>query len=547
MLIFPYISMQYSGFKMWFNDFVRTLSLSVKITAAAIGFGTLVFFFQILQHKRRRNSTRLPPGPCPWPIIGNLHQLSLPAHRALKNLAEKYGPVMFLRFGSIPTVVVSSSEMAKHFLRTHDLVFANRPPTTTAKYLSYDFKGLIATPYGDYWKYVRKICVTELLTPRRIEFFKDVREEEVSAMIHSIWGESESGTIAVNVSNAFFTLTTNIIWRMLVRKKFCNNDLGSSGERFRDLVLEGSAAAGSFNIGNFVPSLDWLDLQGNNRRIKKANKIFDAFVEKVIDDHMDHGVDSTSNGQTKAKAEYDKVFVDVLLQIQSDKTDGKITRETIKAIMFDMFAAGMETTAITLEWAMSELLRHPHAMKRLQEEIECTVGKHAKVKESEVASMKYLHSVVRETLRLYPPGPLGIPRESAEGVTIGEYHIPKKTMLLVNLWAIGRDPNVWGKDASEFKPERFMEELGGHNDYTDITSTQDLRMLPFGAGRRGCPGAPMAIPTISLALAQLLHIFDWTVEGDPSQLDMKEAHAVSMPREIPLFAFPSLRLPLSCV
>jgi len=164
-----------------------------------------------------------------------------------------------------------------------------------------------------------------------------------------------------------------------------------------------------------------------------------------------------------------------------------------------------------------------------------------------VASMKYLHSVLRETLRLYPPAPLAFPHESAEAVTVGEYHIPKKAMLIVNVWAIGRDPNVWGKDASEFKPERFMEELVGHNDYMDVTHTQDFRMLPFGAGRRGCPGAPMAIPTISLALAQLVHIFNWRVEGDPSQLDMKEAHAMSLPREIPLLAFPSLRLPPSCV
>jgi len=532
---------------MWFNKLVRTPTLSSMLTAAAIGFAALVFFFQILQHKRRRNDFILPPGPSPWPIIGNLHQLSLPAHRALKTLADKYGPLMFLRFGSVPTVVVSSSEMAKHFLKTHDLVFANRLLTTGGKYISYNFKGLILTPYGDYWKYVRKICVTELLTPKRIDFFKDVREEELSVIIRSIWEESESGTIAVNVSNAFFTLTTNIIWRMLVRKKFSNNDLGTSGQRLRDLVLEASAVAGSFNIGTFVPSLDWLDLQSNNRRIKKANKIFDAFAEKVIDDHIDHGMDSTSNDQTKADAEYGKVFIDALLQIQNDNTDAKITRETIKAIMFDMSAAGMETTAITLEWAMSELLRHPHAMKRLQEEIECRVGKHRKVKESDVASMKYLHSVLRETLRLYPPAPLAFPHESTEAVTVGEYHIPKKAMLIVNVWAIGRDPNVWGKDASEFKPERFMEELVGHNDYMDVTHTQDFRMLPFGAGRRGCPGAPMAIPTISLALAQLVHIFNWRVEGDPSQLDMKEAHAMSLPREIPLLAFPSLRLPPSCV
>jgi len=278
-----------------------------------------------------------------------------------------------------------------------------------------------------------------------------------------------------------------------------------------------------------------------------ANKIFDSFAEKFIDGHLDHRMDSSSDGQPGAEAEHCKSFVDVLLQIQSEQQDAQITRETVKAIMFDMFVAGMETMASTIAWAMSELLRNPHAMKRLQEEIDCTVGRHGKVNESDVANMRYLQSVVKESLRLYPGGPLSAPHESTEAVIVEGYHIPKKTLLLVNVWAIGRDPTVWGKDASEFKPERFVEEFCGHNDYKDLTNTQDWRMLPFGSGRRGCPGAPMALPTISLALAQLLHTFNWKVEGDPSELNMIESHAMTLEREIPLFAFPNLRLPLNCV
>ena len=210
-----------------------------------------------------------------------------------------------------------------------------------------------------------------------------------------------------------------------------------------------------------------------------------------------------------------------------------------------MFVAGMETTASTLEWAMSELLRHPHAMERLQEEIHSIVDKQRKVNESDVANMKYLHCVVRETLRLYPSGPVAIPHESTEAVTIGGYHIPKKTTLIVNVWGIGRDPNVWGADAFEFKPERFMKIFGGHEKSTDLTGEADFKMLPFSAGRRGCPGAAMAIPLIEFALAQMLHIYYWRIEGDPSELDMTETCSASMQRKIPLFAFPKLRLP-SC-
>ena len=211
----------------------------------------------------------------------------------------------------------------------------------------------------------------------------------------------------------------------------------------------------------------------------------------------------------------------------------------------DMFVAGTDTTASTLEWAMSELLRHPHVMERLQEEIDSIVDKHRKVNESDVANMKYLRCAVKETLRLYPAAPVAVPHESREPVTIDGYHIPNKTMVVVNVWGIGRDPNVWGADASDFKPERFMKIFGGYENNTDLTGEADFKMIPFSAGRRGCPGAAMAISLIELALAQMLHIYNWRVEGEPSELDMTEASSASMSREIPLFAFPKLRLP-SC-
>ena len=173
----------------------------------------------------------------------------------------------------------------------------------------------------------------------------------------------------------------------------------------------------------------------------------------------------------------------------------------------------------------------------MQEEIDSVVGQHRKVKEWDLATMKYLHCVVKETLRLYPALPLAVPHESVEAVTVGGYYIPNKTTVLVNLWAIGRDPNVWGADASEFKPERSMGE-----EHINLTGQSDFSMIPFSAGRRGCPGASVAIATIELAVARLLQTFDWRVEGDPSQLDIKEACGVKISRQVPLYAYPSLRV-----
>ncbi|KAH9306142.1 hypothetical protein KI387_010546 [Taxus chinensis] len=224
------------------------------------------------------------------------------------------------------------------------------------------------------------------------------------------------------------------------------------------------------NIGDFLPYLDWLDLQGINRRMKKAHLFFDRVVQKIIDDHVSVKRKQTSNVTD---------IIDVLLAMAENDS------VNIKAIIFDMFIAGIDTTAASVEWTMSLLVRNPQIAKKLQEEIESVVGKHRLVTESDLGRMEYLQCVVKESLRLYPPAPLMTPHESTEVCEVAGFILPQKTRVLVNVWAIGRDPDVWEKP-STFKPERFM----GKD--IDIKG-RDFNILPFGAGRRGCPGAVMAI------------------------------------------------------
>ena len=310
---------------------------------ATAGFATMTLFllYWLLHYKTQSwNGGRLPPGPYPWPIIGNLHQMRVPMHHALKDLADKYGPIMFLRLGSVPTVVVSSSEIAKLFLKTHDSIFASRPSTSYAKYLSYNYKGIILSPYGDQWRQVRKFCVLKLLTAKRVESFKHVREEEVSAMIRSIWEESKNGTIAVNLSKALLTLSYNVIWRILARtRKVSDDDMGADGKGFKELFLQLSATSGTISIGDYIPYLDWMDLQGYKRNMLKMNKTYDAIAEKIIDDHrMAAAAAAVPSSDVQAETEQVKDFVDVLLQMTAEndhiKGDTKSRRETIKAIMF---------------------------------------------------------------------------------------------------------------------------------------------------------------------------------------------------------------------
>nr|ATG29997.1 CYP750C28 [Taxus chinensis] len=488
-----------------------------------------VFYVKFQGAKRRRD--RLPPGPFSWPVIGNMHQLGKLPYRALQDLSHKYGPLMYLKLGCFPTVVVSSSEMAKEFLKTHDLAFASRPTEfALVKYLA--FNGIIMAPYGAHWRHVRRLCVVELLSPKRIETYRSVREDEVLDMIRSIWKKSEQGTVPVNVSNSFASLTSSIIWRILSGTKF-SDELNGSG--LKEILDEVTATMGIPHIGDYIPSLDWLDLQGVKRHMKSVRRVMDAAVDKMIDQHVSRNSTVNSNNH------HAKGFVDVLLEMQKTATaDMEITRDHIKAIIVDIYAAGTDSTTSQIEWAMSELIRNPNIAKKVQDEIESVVGNHRIVTESDLAAMEYLQCVVKETLRLYPAGPIMVPHESTEACTVGDgYLIPEKTRVVVNAWAIGRDPKVW-EDPLAFKPERLKYKN------VDVKGQTDFDMIPFGTGRRGCPGAQLAMGTISLALAQLWHCFDWKIEGNPSELDMTETFGTVSARQCNLYVIPVLRIP-SCL
>eukprot|EP01018_Ginkgo_biloba_P005178 Gb_41167 [translate_table: standard] len=510
--------------EMGYQELIQSLSAQVVVAAAA---AVMLIFFSIFRGKRN-GRYKLPPGPNPWPILGNLLMLGKFPHRSLQALAKKYGGLMCLRLGSIPTVVVSSPEMAKEFLKTHDAIFASRPAVVAAKYLAFNCKDMSFAPYGPYWWNVKKICMHELLSPKMIESFRSVREEEVSLLLHSLWQESAHGTKPVNLSKQFTSMTGSNMCRMIFGGKYSND--GITGRNFREINQEINQTAGAFFIGDFVPSLHWLDFQGVRRRMKNVNKIFDTFFEEVIDEH----VERMKSNEDKERR---KDFVDVLLELREKQSmDIEITRESVKALILDMLVGGVDTSATTLEWAMAELLRSPHLMKRAQKEIESVVGKNRRVMESDMPNLEYIECLVKETLRLHPPLPLFLPHESTEECRVGGYSLPAKTRLIVNVLAITTHPAVW-EDPLAFKPERFMG--------SDINvKGQMFELIPFGSGRRACPAQPLALVIVGFTLAQLLHCFEWSLEDiDPQQLDMSEIFGVTVARRNPLYVLPKPRLP----
>uniref|UniRef100_A0A0E0CKV6 Uncharacterized protein n=1 Tax=Oryza meridionalis TaxID=40149 RepID=A0A0E0CKV6_9ORYZ len=519
---------------------------------------TLLFVAAFLRQQRRRADHRrkynIPPGPRPWPVIGNLNLIGALPHRSIRDLSRRYGPLMSLRFGSFPVVVGSSVDMARYFLRANDLAFLDRPRTAAGRYTVYNYSGVLWSHYGEYWRQARRLWVTELLNARRLALTEHVRAEEVRAMLRGL--RRRAGT-AVVLKEHMLMVTLNVISRMVFGKKYIVEDgkgVGSSpttAEEFRWMIEEIFFLNGVFNIGDMVPWLGWLDPQGYIGRMKKLGGMFDRFLEHILDEHVER---RRREGDGFAARD----MVDLLLQFADDPSlKVPIQRDGVKAFILELITGSTDTTSVSVEWAMSEVLRNPSVLAKATDELDRVVGRRRLVAEGDIPNLPYLDAVVKESMRLHPVVPLLIPRVSREdafsvsvagdGGGAAAYDIPAGTRVLVNVWAIGRDPAVWGDDAEEFRPERFAAGSGSGSG-VDVKG-QDFELLPFGSGRRMCPGMGLGLRMVQLTLANLLHAFAWRLPGGAAgaaaeeELSMEEKFGISVSRLVQLKAIPEPKLP----
>uniref|UniRef100_A0A2C9W9V4 Cytochrome P450 n=1 Tax=Manihot esculenta TaxID=3983 RepID=A0A2C9W9V4_MANES len=488
-------------------------------------FISFIFIFMILKIWRRsktnHSTTNLPPGPSKLPIIGNIHQLigSQPHYR-LRDLANQYGSIMHLQLGEVSNIVISSPEDAKQVMKTHDIVFAQRPFLIAASILTYNFADIAFSPYSDYWRQLRKISVLELLSAKRVQSYRSIREEEVSNLISTI---STSAGQPFNFSRKIFSSTYAIAARATFGRK-CKDQ-----EEFIPLVEEITEVVGGFNLADLFPSMKLLHvISGSMSRLVRLHREADRIIENVINDHRAR----KKTLKIDSEVEEDDL-VDVLLRLQEQgNLEFPLTNDNIKAVILEIFIAGSETSSTTVEWAMSEMLRNPRAMEKAQEEVRRVFSKKGNVDETEIHELKYLKSVIKETLRLHPPAPLLLPREGRETCEINGYEIPAKTKVIVNAWAINRDPNHW-TEAETFYPERFLD---SSIDYKG----NNFEFIPFGAGRRMCPGILFGIANVELPLAQFLYHFDWKLPNGlkAESLDMMESFGATVRRKNDLQLIP---------
>lgn len=491
-----------------------------------------------------------------WPLLGHLRQLSSgkqPLVRTLGELADKYGPIFTIRVGMQPAVIISSWETARDCFSTNDKLLADRPPVCAGKYLGYDYAVLPFALYGPFWREMRKLVVVELLSNNTLDKLRPVWMSELGANLrelHSTAAESAASK-AVDISQWFGHLTLNLIVKLIAGRRYKyrpNSDAAVDAAGHGDEQEEARCMTKAFKeimrlAGELVPGdsfyptrlVRWLDLGGQIASMKRVSKSMDDIMESWIEEHVKTRRRSADDG----KGEDDRDFIDVMLSVIDRKFPSgghSYSRETIiKAASLSMLQDAADTLSLNLEWVLSLLLNNPQAMKRAREEIDDAIaGKQRWAEESDIDKMPYLQAAVKEGMRLYPAAPLLVPHRAMEDCIVGGYTIPKDTVLYANAWKIHRDPRVW-PDPERFSPERFLE--GSGND-----PSRHFGFIPFGIGRRSCPGISYALKVTHLTVARLLQGFEIATPGN-LPVDMSEGQAITLPRATPLEVHITPRFP----
>ncbi|KAF3642477.1 putative cytochrome 71A1-like [Capsicum annuum] len=448
----------------------------------------LAFLSKNFNHSKNK----LPPGPRPWLIIGNLNLIGSLPHESLPHLSQKYGNLRLLKFGSKPVLVASSPEMAKEILQTHDAIFASCPTLTAGKYIIYNNSDVSWAPYSAHWQQGRKIYQTELFNPKRLDSFKYIRVEERRNLISHLYFLSGK-PVFLKDHLPKFTLCT--ISRMVMSDKYYSDDESTSMLSIEQLELmldEFFILGGVITFGDWIPWLNWLDLQGYIKRMKALEIFFTEYLTNVLEDH-------------KANAKEDSIpkdMVDGLLQLANDPNlVVKLTTNNLMGFILDLFAGGMETSARTVEWAFQELASKPKIIEKAKQELD-RKGK--------------------ETFRLHPLTTLLPPHCSLEDCNVA-----------------GINSKNWDRP-DKFIPERFLE-----NDIV-IISGNNFTLFPFGSGRSQCPGYSLEIKLFRTTMANLLHGFNWKFAGGMKSEDisMEEIYGLTTHTKKPISIIMEPRLPL---
>ncbi|KAL3850911.1 hypothetical protein ACJIZ3_012793 [Penstemon smallii] len=480
-----------------------------------------------LSNSRIRKSGKLPPGPYSFPIIGNILQLGQYPHQSLAKLSKTYGPLMSLHLGSIYTVVVSSPEAAKEILQKHDLAFSSRIITAAGQAHDHHKISMVFLPVGSQWSKLRKICREQLFSTHRLVASQGLRQDKLRKLRDHVQECCVSGRV-VNIGEVSFITTVNLMSVTLFSVDF--TDFGSdTTQEWKETIEALIDIVGCPNSADFFPVLKRFDPQGIK---KEADFYFGKFLsmfEDIINQRLESRRTSLPHHHSPKKNDLLQVLLDI-----SEGSDYELSSNDIKHLLLDLFVAGTDTSASTVELTMTELLLNPEKMSKAKDELKNVIGDNNQIEEADISRLPYLQAVIKEILRYQPVGPLLVPHKSEHDVEINGYTIPKNTQVLINVWAMGRDANLW-LNPNSFEPERFLDNK------VDFKG-RDFELIPFGSGRRMCPGLPLANRMLHMMVASLIHNFDWKLEPETKTKDGNTTvkFGTAHNKAVPLKALPTM-------
>ncbi|KAK1354542.1 Cytochrome P450, family 82, subfamily C, polypeptide 4 [Heracleum sosnowskyi] len=448
-------------------------------------------------------------------------------------MADEYGPVLRIQLGSQHALVVSGKEAVRQIFTTNDLSFMNRPKA----FASTAFFAL--TPYGPYWREMRKTAVSELLSNSRLELIKPVRASEMTTCIRELYSicckNGIVGPVKFNLGKWLQQVVMNMIMQMMASKRY--SSIGKGAKEMESRIFKKAydgffPTLNPFELSNMIPFTEWMDLKGNQRAMKQTAKELDFILSSWLEEHKQS---MGNHGQLKETPD----FIDVVLSLLADSDGflyGHKGEDVIKENVSGAIFAGSDAVYATLTWALTLLLKNEEILQRAKQELDIHIGKERWVEESDFKHLTYIQAIIKETLRLYPAAPLSVPRQALEDCIVAGYYVPKGTPLFVNLWKLHRDSGTW-TDPCEFQPERFLTSHAGLD-----SRGQQFGFIPFTSGRRSCPGMTAAMNIMQLTLARLLQGFDLvTPTNEP--INMSEAVGITLHKKYPLKVMLTPRLP----
>ncbi|GAB4824271.1 cytochrome P450 [Ancistrocladus abbreviatus] len=459
--------------------------------------------------KLRGRRLKLPPGPVPVPIFGNWLQVGDDLnHRNLADMAKKFGDVFLLRMGQRNLVVVSSPELAKEVLHTQGVEFGSRTRNVVFDIFTDKGQDMVFTVYGEHWRKMRRIMTVPFFTNKVVQQYRYGWEEEAAQVVKDVKKNPQASTTGIVLRRRLQLMMYNNMYRIMFDRRFESED-DPLFNKLKALNGERSRLAQSFdyNYGDFIPILRPF-LRGY---LKVCEEVKDRRLQLFKDYFVDERKKLSSR---KGSSNNDlKCAIDHILEAEEK---GEINQDNVLYIVENINVAAIETTLWSIEWGIAELVNHPHIQKKLRDELDTVLGPGVQITEPDMHKLPYLQAVVKETLRLRMAIPLLVPHMNLHDANLAGYDIPAESKILVNAWWLANNPDLW-KRPEEFRPERFLDEESKVE-----ANGNDFRYLPFGVGRRSCPGIILALPILGIILGRLVQNFELLPPPGESKIDTAE-------------------------